>query len=223
MRKDALPESRAIIRIFQAANVCYARIFHRLNVVSACGLPREGPAILISNHTSALDPLLIQSVCSRLIVWMVAKEYYDLPGLHWIFRLIEAIPVERAGRDIAATRAALRALSEGRVLGVFPEGRIESSRRLLPFQTGVSLMAMKTGVPVYPVHLDGTQRQSTMMRAFLQAQTARVAFGEPLQLDGKFSSKDLAGATLALQSAVQSLGEGPPPEVLTARKMSEKR
>jgi 1-acyl-sn-glycerol-3-phosphate acyltransferase len=208
------PENRPIIRLFQAGNVCFSRIYHRLAVLSPQCLPRDGAAIIVSNHTSGLDPLLIQSVCPRLIVWMMAKEYYDQRGMSWLFRLIEAIPVARAGRDVAATRAALRVLAQGRVLGVFPEGRIERTKELLPFQTGVSLMAIKTGVAIHPVWLDGTQRNRPMLSAFLLPQKARIAFGRPIRLDRDFSSKDIDGATLALQSAVQSLGKGSPAEGL---------
>src|SRR2546423_79348 len=126
--KHSRPESRPIIRLLQAVDMCFARIYHRLTILSPCRLPRDGPAILVCNHTSALDPLLIQSACPRLITWMMASEYYELPGLNWVFRTIGAIPVDRSGRDLAATRAALRALQRGGVLGVFPEGRIETTR-----------------------------------------------------------------------------------------------
>lgn len=186
--------------------MCYARIYHRLAVLSPSPLPREGAGILVSNHTSGLDPLLIQSVCNRLIIWMVAEEYTRRPALKWLFRQIESIPVHRSGRDVVATREALRALEKGRILGVFPEGRIERSLELFPFQTGTALMALKTGVPVYPVYLDGSQRRKPMSHAFFKPQNARLAFGEPIRLGEKFSSKELDGATLAVQSAVQKLG-----------------
>jgi 1-acyl-sn-glycerol-3-phosphate acyltransferase len=219
-RAGARPENRPIIRLFQALDVCYARIYHRLHVCAPPRLPRDGPGILVSNHTSGLDPLLIQSVCSRLIVWMVAQEYVERPVLNRIFRMIEAIPVGRDGRDMAATRQALRALDQGRILGVFPEGRIERTRQLLPFQTGVALMAMKTKVPVYPVLIDGTQRGLPMSKAFARRQQARITFGRPLRLHEDFSAKDLLGATFALQTAVRLLGEEPygmPPNAAHSR------
>src|SRR4051812_2755065 len=60
------PENRPIIRLLQAADVCFTRIYHRLYVRAPQQLPRRGPAILVCNHVSGLDPLLIQSVCPRL-------------------------------------------------------------------------------------------------------------------------------------------------------------
>jgi 1-acyl-sn-glycerol-3-phosphate acyltransferase len=184
----------------------FARIYHRLDVLSPCQLPREGPAILVSNHTSPMDPIFIQSVCPRPIVWMMAKEYYDLPVLNWIYRQVEAIPVARSGRDMAATREALRALKSGRILGVFPEGRIEKTLDLLPFQSGVSLLAAKAGVEIYPTFLDGTQRGKSMVQAVLRSQHATLCFGPAtgLKLDAS-SRESLDAAAIDIQAAVQRL------------------
>ena len=200
------PENRLSIRLLQALDVCIARIYHQTIVRTPQRLPRQGPAILICNHTSGLDPLLIQSVCPRLIVWMMAREYYDIKALTWVFRAIEAIPVDRGGRDMTATRAALRALEQGRVLGVFPEGRIETTRALLPFQTGVALMAIKTGVPVFPAYLDGTQRNKPMLRAFLARNRATITFGPEVKLERASTSKEaLQAATDLMTEAVAAL------------------
>jgi 1-acyl-sn-glycerol-3-phosphate acyltransferase len=200
------PEDRLVIRLLQAIDVCVARIYHQTLVRAPQCLPRHGPAILICNHTSGLDPLLIQAVCPRLIVWMMAKEYYELKALNWIFRAIEVIPVDRGGRDLAATRSALRALEAGRVLGVFPEGRIETSRDLLPFQTGVALMAIKAGVPVYPAYLDGTQRNKSMWEAFFYRNRSTLTFGPAVEFDRSATSKEvLQAATREMTEAVDGL------------------
>jgi 1-acyl-sn-glycerol-3-phosphate acyltransferase len=182
------PERRLSIRLLQAFDVCFARIYHRVNVLSPQRLPKHGPAILICNHISGLDPMLIQSVCPRLIVWMMAREYYEIPVLRSIFKTVEAIPVDRGGRDLAATRAALRALEAGRLLGVFPEGRIETSHELLPFQTGVAMMALRANVPVYPAYLDGTQRGKSMFHAFLYPNVASLAFGPQVEFKAASTS-----------------------------------
>ena len=200
------PENRLWIRFLQAVDVCYARIYHRVNVLSPQRLPKHGPAILICNHISGLDPMLIQSVCPRLIVWMMAKEYYEIRGLKSILRSIEAIPLDRGARDLAATRAAFRALENGRILGVFPEGKIETSNDLLPFQTGVALMAIKAGVPVYPAYIDGTQRGQPMYRAFLHPNVATLAFGPAVEYPAASTSKGvLQDATEAFTAAVGRL------------------
>jgi 1-acyl-sn-glycerol-3-phosphate acyltransferase len=198
-------ENRPIIRILQAATVCYARIYHRVNVLERSHLPKRGPAILVSNHISGLDPVLIQSVSSRLIVWMMAKEYFDLPGLAWLFRAVQVIPVDRSRHDLTAMRLALTALRAGLVVGIFPEGRLEVSRELLPFQTGVALMGLKTGVPIFPCYLDGTQRSLPMLQAYLQPQHATICFGARIALNGSGERSNVESATKLIQSSVATL------------------
>jgi 1-acyl-sn-glycerol-3-phosphate acyltransferase len=201
-----LPEERSACHFMQAFNRGYARVYHRLEVFAPCRLPSRGGGIVVCNHTSGLDPHLIQSCCPRLITWMMAQEYYELPVLRSVFKVLGVIPVTRSGRDTSATRAALRALADGQLLGIFPEGRIEKTRELLPFQTGVALMAIKREVPVYPVYLDGTQRNREMLPALLQPQRATIAFGEPVEFDRTDTSREgLERATEGIRNAVDAL------------------
>ena len=195
------------VRALKVVNAFDGRSFHRLELLSPLPrLPETGPAILVCNHTSGIDPFLIQAVCPRVITWMMAKEFYDMPGVNWAFKLIGAIPVARSGRDATATRAAIRALHDGQILGVFPEGRIERDRSLMPFQTGVAMMAIKTEVPIYPACLDGTQRHKPMLQAFLESNDARLAFGDVIELNRTSTDKDaLVESTARIQSAVQTL------------------
>lgn len=204
-------EEGFVSRVVQSANLLFTRAYHRTEVLSPPHLPRKGAAILVCNHVSALDPLLIQSACQRLIVWMMAGEYYRIKALTWFYKRISAIPVERSGRDMTATRAALRALAEGRVLGVFPEGKIETDHELLPFQTGVALMAIKTGVPVFPAYLDGTQRGKKMIEAFVHPNRVVLRFGPAVEFDRSTTSKQsLESATDSIRDAVSLLRSQPP-------------
>jgi len=185
---------------------CFVRSYHQVTVTRPCRLPRHRAAILASNHTSSLDALIIHGICPRSVVWMMAKEYYDMKTLNWIYRMIQAIPVQRSGRDLRATRAALRALADGRVLGMFPEGKISPTGDLLPFQTGAAMMAIRTGVDVYPLYVEGTQRGKDMAAAVLQSQRARIAFGGPVEFDRSSSSREaLEAATARIQAAVAAL------------------
>src|SRR4051812_16632942 len=76
-----LPEHRRTVHALQGINRFFARVYHRLDVLTPCRLPEKGAAILICNHTSPLDPQLIQAVCPRLIRWMMAAEYADIWGV----------------------------------------------------------------------------------------------------------------------------------------------
>jgi 1-acyl-sn-glycerol-3-phosphate acyltransferase len=182
--------------------------FHHLTVLTPCPIPATGGGILVCNHTSSLDPVPLQAACPRLITWMMAKEYAGVFGTQWFFRAIEPILVERSGRDMAATRMALRALKEGKILGLFPEGRIETSNELLEFQTGIALLAMKSGVPIYPAYLDGSQRCKGMVEALLVPNRITLAFGPAIQLKDEGDGRDgLERATARIRDAVGKLAE----------------
>ena len=201
------PEDRIPIQALRAVDTLFARVYHHLTVVRPARLPRRGAGILVCNHVASVDPILLQSACpQRLVIWMMAKEYMDVPGLGPIFRTLGVIPVDRGGRDTASLRAALRALNDGRILGVFPEGRIATADDLLPFHTGAALMAIKAKVPVYPAYQDGTQRGQDMHAACLRRQRAAVAFGPPVVFDRSGTSKEhLDAATAAIRAAVAAL------------------
>jgi 1-acyl-sn-glycerol-3-phosphate acyltransferase len=167
-------------RAIRNLNVIFCRAWHHVRVLRRCPIPASGSAILVCNHISGLDPAIIQSTCRRYIVWMVAREYYDHPRLGWGFRKIQAIPVERNGRDMASVRLALRALRAGRILGVFPEGRIEPDDRLLPFERGVGLLAAKARCDIYPAFIDGSQRGLEIAQACILRQRTVLNFA-PVQ------------------------------------------
>jgi 1-acyl-sn-glycerol-3-phosphate acyltransferase len=190
-------------RALHAVNRIFTRVYHHVEVLSPCTLPRRGPAILVCNHTSGLDPQLIQSTCGRLITWMMAREYYEMPGIKKILDTVGVIPVSRGARDTAATRAAMRALENGEILGIFPEGKIAPTRELLPFQVGVALLAMKSEAPVHPACLDGTQRGLEMMKAFLRPQRATLRFGPAMRFERSHGAME--AVTAQIQAAVAAL------------------
>jgi 1-acyl-sn-glycerol-3-phosphate acyltransferase len=198
-------ERRLIVRGGKAVTHAFTTYFHDLRLLTPCPLPARGGCILVCNHTSSLDPVLLQAACPRVITWMMAKEYGEIWGLRWFLNAIEPISVERSGRDMAATRAALRALKDGKILGLFPEGKIAKSHELLEFQTGVALLATKSGVPVYPAYLEGTQRGKGMTEAFLYPNRVTLAFGPPITLDEADDRESLNAATDRIRTAVAAL------------------
>ena len=199
-------ETARHIRLLHGINRAFSRIYHHVDVAGQQVIPRIGPAIILSNHISGLDPLMIQSVLHRPVIWMMAREYYDIGPLRRLFEMLQAIPVSRDGRDSTALRAALRTLDKGRLLGVFPEGRISPQNTLLPFQTGVAMIALRAKVPIIPLHITGSTRGRSMARAFAVPQQVRLRFGEPIDLSAHFKrASDLAAPTAFLQSAIDAL------------------
>jgi 1-acyl-sn-glycerol-3-phosphate acyltransferase len=204
------PEDQLSIRALHGVNTLFSRVYHNLTVLSPAKIPRTGPAIVVCNHISSLDPLLLQSACTyRLIMWMMAKEYMDIPYMGKIFQTLQVIPVDRGSRETTPMRTALRRLDEGRIVGIFPEGGISKTGDLMEFQTGVAMMAIRAKVPVFPAYQDGTQRNLDMGQAFLHRTQTVINFGAEVEFDRSNTHRStLDAATLAIRTAMLELRSG---------------
>jgi 1-acyl-sn-glycerol-3-phosphate acyltransferase len=178
------PEIHGVLRVLGVLNWLYCAFWHKLSSSGVAPLPDHGPAILISNHTCGIDHMLLQATCNRVLGFMVAREYYEWWWLKGFCRLAGCIPVNRDGRDFSATRAAIRALRDGRVLPIFPEGHIvpASGSRLDPMKPGTAYLAIHAQVPVVPAYLCGTPETAEIFDSLRTPSQARVIYGPPIDL-----------------------------------------
>lgn len=133
----------------------FIKYYHRFQY-QPIPIPETGPALLASNHVSGLDPLLMIAACKRPVRFLIAQEQYDRIGLNWVFKQVGCIPVQRGARAEKPFRAALQALEQGEVVALFPEGGIHTSRKPAKrLKGGIAKLAELSGVPVYPVFIDG--------------------------------------------------------------------
>lgn len=161
-------------------NRLFCRHYHRLRA-DPIPLPAHGGAILASNHVSGLDPLLLLASTRRPLRFMIAREEYDRFGLNWLFRAIGCIPVDRQTRPELAMRAGLRALRDGEVVAIFPQGGI----RVDPdpnkgVKGGAVRLAELTGCQIYPVFVDGVKGRGETLLAVLRRSHARTWAYRPL-------------------------------------------
>ncbi len=189
-------------RLLKGLTRMWARGWHHIDVLSPCRLPKTGPAILVANHVSPVDPLLLQSTTDRVIVWMMAKEFFEMPILRTAFERLTFIPVSRSGRDTAALKAALRTLDAGKVLGIFPEGRISTTGTIGRLQPGAAMIADRSGAGVWPAYLRGTMPQWNIFRAYLEPQEVVVSHGSQAVLDRNDPTSTIFHALDALRSSV---------------------
>jgi acyl-[acyl-carrier-protein]-phospholipid O-acyltransferase/long-chain-fatty-acid--[acyl-carrier-protein] ligase len=128
----------------------------RIRIVGAGNVPFRGPALLVANHVSHIDGFLIGACVQRFIRFMVYRPYYEIPALHWFFRLTNSIPVGTGSRRdvVESIRSARRELEAGHVVCIFAEGSISRTGNMLPFKRGLEKIAEDLDVPVVPVHLD---------------------------------------------------------------------
>src|SRR5713101_949033 len=82
----------------------YARLYHNIWIRRQADLPATGPALLVANHTCSADPSFLQACAGRAMSFLIAEEYFDIPGAGWLFRYMRCIPVARNGHDITSVR-----------------------------------------------------------------------------------------------------------------------
>jgi 1-acyl-sn-glycerol-3-phosphate acyltransferase len=120
-------------------------------------VPKTGGAILVSNHLNNADPCVIPGVFKRRIITMAKKEMFKWPVVSLVFRFIGAFPVDRQGADLAALREAQSVVHDGVLLLMFPEGTRSRDRQLQSGFPGTALVAYRTGAPIIPIAITGTE------------------------------------------------------------------
>lgn len=118
-------------------------------------LPKSGPVIIASNHVSNWDPVVVAVVVNRPIHFIGKASLFKYRFSDKLFRALHAFPVRRGIPDRQAIRNALQVLDDGNVLGIFPEGARNRAGDIKA-QSGVALIAIKSGAPVVPVACLGT-------------------------------------------------------------------
>ncbi len=160
-------------------------------------LVRGQGAVIICNHRSSVDPFFIQSLAEWPLHFMVAREYCEHWGLGFLLRSCEVIPTRRGGIDTAATRTALRFAAAGEVVGMLPEGRINTTDEfMLPVRPGAVMVALKSRVPILPCYLEGVPYGGTPLSPFFMFARVRVVCGELIDLSeyyGRESEEGLLG------------------------------
>jgi len=138
-----------------------SRLIYRVRVVGPGErfVPEQGPALIVCNHASYMDPLIIGGTIRRPIRFVMSHEIYNLRGLKWLFRLAGAIPVAPRRVDAECLERAFdavdRALGDGELVGIFPEGGLSRDGAVGPFRSGISEILARRPVPVVPMGLEG--------------------------------------------------------------------
>ncbi|MGH2556328.1 MAG: 1-acyl-sn-glycerol-3-phosphate acyltransferase [Actinomycetota bacterium] len=154
----------------------------RMQVTGAEHVPSTGPVILAANHRSFWDIPVHVLASPRPIVFMAKQELYKGPVTGWLWRSLGGFPVRRETADIRAIDTALALLERGEVVGVYPEGTRSRTGEMLPFLKGAAWLALRTGAPIVPCGLMGTERKERGQPGRLRRKV-RVTFGPPIQVE----------------------------------------
>ncbi|MBS0555223.1 MAG: MFS transporter [Proteobacteria bacterium] len=132
---------------------------YRLRVRGIDQVPESGPAVIVCNHVSFVDALVIMAACRRPIRFVMDHRIFRTPMLRFVFRESRAIPIAPAKEDLRKMERAFdlvaEALQAGEVVGLFPEGQITGDGELQPFRPGIARIVERTPVPVVPMALRG--------------------------------------------------------------------
>jgi len=192
-----------------------AFLLARVEVVGRENVPRRGALILASNHLNNADPPVLTIISPRRLVFMAKHEALRWPIVGLFIRLAGAFPVRRFEADIGALRQASRVLHEGEVLAMFPEGTRSSEGRLGSAHPGTALVALRTGSPILPIGISGTETISiskVLLNAVrLRRARVRVVIGDPFFLPpvSRITAEEVSRCTDVIMSRIASLL--PPP------------
>ena len=161
--------------------------------LEACGvehIPREGGVLLVSNHVSFLDPVIVGSAASREVHYMARSNAFDIPGLGKLIAAYNAYPVNRGAPDLGALRKTISLLKNGNAVLIFPEGTRSVDGTLGKARDGACFIAHRAGVPTIPVFHKGAERVLPRNSKRLRRSKLKVIFGEPLELTtGEFETR----------------------------------
>lgn len=176
--------------------IAHVHLRQRYNV------PRKGPYIIAANHLSWTDIPLIPAYIPGKVVYMAKEEaFYSKVG--WLVRFLGAFPVKRGEGDRQAIRAAGEQLKQGKVFIIFPEGTRSRTHTLGKAHSGLGMIALRSGVPVVPVAIWGSEH---VLKKF--AAPVTISYGQPVVLKpkgAKITREDIDNATQEIMQRIAAM------------------
>jgi 1-acyl-sn-glycerol-3-phosphate acyltransferase len=194
--------------ILKPVAVVLMRLLFRVEGRGTEHIPAEGPVLLVSNHSSLLDPPLIGGMCPRPLTFLAKAELFKVPGFGWLIRNLGALPLRREGADPSALRTAQRVLGEGKALLVFPEGTRGEEGVLREAKAGAALLAVQSGAAVVPTYVSGSGRAWSRGRHLPRPAKVMVTFGAPLRFQraaGADRKEQYEAASRQMMAAIADL------------------
>ncbi|MBC8499503.1 MAG: 1-acyl-sn-glycerol-3-phosphate acyltransferase [Candidatus Atribacteria bacterium] len=133
------------------------KLFFRLKITGQENIPQDGSFIIVANHSSLLDPVILGISIKPKIIFVAAAYLFKIGWLSYLLRKANSIPVQ-GENDISSLKRALKILQRGGVLGIFPEGGVDRQKDDLPIKAGAAYLATKVGVPIVPIKIKGADK-----------------------------------------------------------------
>ena len=183
------------------------RLFGDWQVEGRECVPPKGPLIVVSNHQSNMDPPMIMASLPRRVQFMAKRGIFNGPVLSFLLKAYGAFPLNRDGGDLQAIQWSLKMLDNGAAIGIFPEGTRSPGgmRKGIP---GIAMIALKSGAPILPVGMTGTERTGPPWQVAIPTGAFRVKIGQPFSLptiEGRVSREQFQSMTDMIMERVAVL------------------
>jgi 1-acyl-sn-glycerol-3-phosphate acyltransferase len=152
-------------------------------------IPGSGGVLVISNHQSHLDPILVGIGCPRLLNYVARTTLFSFAPFAWLIGSVGAFPIDREGMGLGGIKESLKRLKRGEMVLIFPEGRRTGDGAVAPFRPGFTTLAVRSGAAILPVAIEGAFQAWPRWRKFPGRGRVRVCYGAPI-LPAEFAGRD---------------------------------
>jgi 1-acyl-sn-glycerol-3-phosphate acyltransferase len=166
-------------RLLQPAAKVLAWLLFRPKVVGTENIPMDGGVLIVSNHPTYLDPILLAIFAPRPFSFVAKRPLFYLPIVRTFLWLTDCVPVEQDAPDRRALRLSIQKLRKGDALVIFPEGTRSDHGKLRPFQLGPAMIAAEAQVPIVPCGLAGFYDAWKMEAPIPKPAPVAIVFGKP--------------------------------------------
>ncbi len=143
-------------------------------------VPKTGGGLMLINHQSSLDPLLVGVALQRPVSFVARDTLFPLPIVGWVLRNTYVLPINREAASSRIIKAMIRRMNHGFLVGMFPEGTRNDGREVGEFKPGFIAMIRRSQVPIYPVGIAGSHAAMPRGTILPRFRRVRMVFGEPL-------------------------------------------
>ncbi len=155
-------------------------LIYRVEIEGKENIPKEGKAVVCSNHFSLMDPVFIGAFLPRRINYMAKEELFSNSLFSLILKNLGVFPVKRGGNDISAIKTAMKLLNSDEIMGIFPEGTRSEPGETLDAKPGTAMIATRTKSPIIPVAIIGNYKIFRKMK---------MRIGSPIELSDYYGQK----------------------------------
>ncbi len=192
--------SRVIVRILLF-------LLTRCRVEGRENVPRQGPLLVVANHLSLVDPPMLNVILDRKMMFMAKKQLFHFRLIGYLVRGFGAFPIHRGQLDRQALRQSYQVLADGLALVMFPEGMRSRSGQLRPAFFGAALIASRSGAPILPIGISGTEKLERLSWWWRRPKIT-VNIGHPFHLSpprSKLTRGELAELTHSIMQHIAEL------------------